>query len=92
MVVVLLFLDVRLALAAFVVLPVLVGVTVWFQRRSSRPYLRARDAISAVNAELQESVAGVRVTQSLGRTDNNAVRFAAKSAHVTATPACVRCS
>ena len=32
---------------------------------------RARDAISIVNAEMQESLAGVRVTQSLGRDDNN---------------------
>ena len=74
-VVILLVLDVRLALAAFVVLPVLAGVTVWFQRGSRRSYLRAREAISTVNAELQESVAGVRVTQSLGRQDNNSVRF-----------------
>ena len=78
--VVLLVMDVRLALAAFVVLPFLAVFTVWFQRSSRRSYARARDAISAVNAELQESVAGVRVTQSLGRTDNNAERFAARSA------------
>jgi ATP-binding cassette subfamily B protein len=32
-----------------------------------------------VNAELQESVAGVRVTQSLGRDDNNSVRFTGRS-------------
>src|SRR4029077_19751580 len=73
-------LDIRLALVAFLVLPLLAAVTVWFQRRSRASYLRARDAISTVNAEMQESVAGVRVTQSLGRTDNNAERFAARSA------------
>ncbi len=76
---ILLVLDVRLALAAFIVLPVQALVTVWFQRGSRRSYLRSRDAISTVNAELQESLAGVRVTQSLGREDNNAVRFAARS-------------
>jgi ABC-type multidrug transport system fused ATPase/permease subunit len=78
-VVVLLVLDVRLAVAAFAVLPILAVLTVWFQRGSRRSYLRARDAISTVNAELQESVAGVRVTQSLGRDDNNSVRFTARS-------------
>jgi ATP-binding cassette subfamily B protein len=78
-VVVLVVLDVRLALAAFAVLPVLAVLTVWFQRGSRRAYLRARDAISTVNAELQESVAGVRVTQSLGRDDNNSARFTARS-------------
>ena len=78
--VVLLVLDVRLALAAFVVLPFLAVFTVWFQRSSRRSYARARDAISVVNAEMQESLAGVRVTQSLGRDDNNGPRFAARSA------------
>jgi ATP-binding cassette subfamily B protein len=78
-VVILLVLDIRLALAAFVVLPVLAAVTVWFKRGSRRSYLRAREAISVVNAELQESVSGVRVTQALGREDNNEVRFTARS-------------
>ena len=78
-VVILLVLDVRLALVAFVVLPVLAAVTIWFQRASRKSYLRARDAISTVNAEMQESVAGVRVTQSLGRGDNNAERFTDRS-------------
>jgi ATP-binding cassette subfamily B protein len=68
-----------LALAAFTVLPVLIAVTIWFRRGSRRSYLIARDAISAVNAELQESVSGVRVTQALGREDNNEVRFTMKS-------------
>jgi ATP-binding cassette subfamily B protein len=72
-------LDWRLALVAFAVLPALVALTVWFQRQSTRTYLVARDAVSAVNAELQESIAGVRVTQAMGRSDNNADRFAAKS-------------
>ena len=78
-VVILLLLDVRLALVAFIVLPVLVAVTIWFQRSSRRSYLIARDSISTVNAEMQESIAGVRVTQSLGRDDNNAVRFRSRS-------------
>jgi len=78
-VVLLLGLDWRLALAAFAVLPPLAVGTVVFQRASGRTYVKARDAVSAVNAELQESIAGVRVTQALGRTDNNADRFGAKS-------------
>jgi ATP-binding cassette, subfamily B, bacterial len=76
---ILLVLDVRLALAAFIVLPIQALVTVWFQRGSRRSYLRSRDAISTVNAELQESLSGIRVTQSLGRDDNNAPRFASRS-------------
>ena len=79
-VVVMVVFDWRLALVAFSVLPVLAVATVWFQRESARAYLRARDAVSAVNAEMQESLAGVRVTQALGRTDNNGERYAAKAA------------
>jgi len=76
-IVILLLLDVRLAALALTVVPILVVVTVLFKRASRRAYLRAREAVSAVNAQLHESVAGVRVTQSLGRDDNNEVRFAA---------------
>ena len=90
--VVLLVLDVRLALAAFAVLPILAVLTVWFQRTSRRSYARARDAISIVNAEMQESLAGVRVTQSLGRDDNNAAALRRPLRRSTATPACARCS
>ena len=80
-VVILFVLDVRLALVALLVLPILLAVTVWFKRASRRSYLRAREAISTVNAELHESLSGVRVTQSLGREDNNAARFQARSEH-----------
>ena len=76
---ILLVLDVRLALAAFIVLPIQAVVTVWFQRGSRRSYLRSRDAISTVNAELQESLSGIRVTQSLGRDDNMRVPSPAAS-------------
>jgi ATP-binding cassette subfamily B protein len=78
---ILLVLDVRLAFAAFAVLPVLGLITLWFQRGSRRSYLRARDAISIVNAEMQESLSGVRVTQALGREDNNSARFTGRSEH-----------
>jgi ATP-binding cassette subfamily B protein len=74
-VVVLLVLDVKLALATFTVLPVLALATVAFQRRSGRAYLVARDRISVVNADMQESLSGVRVTQSLARQARNEERF-----------------
>src|SRR5690606_8066197 len=76
---VMLGLDWSLAMAAFAVLPALVAFTVWFQRESARTYQVASDAISAVNAELKEAITSVRGTQALGRTDNNEVRYAAKS-------------
>ncbi|GAC1599940.1 MAG: ABC transporter ATP-binding protein [Acidimicrobiales bacterium] len=68
-------LDWRLALSAGVVLPALVTATVWFRRRSGSAYELARDRIGAVNANLQESLSGVRVAQAYGREDRNIASF-----------------
>jgi ATP-binding cassette, subfamily B, bacterial len=59
----LVWMDPRLSLAAFAILPPLVVGTVVFRRSSAKAYLQARERISAANANLQESLAGVRVTQ-----------------------------
>ena len=68
-----------LALAAASVLPFLLAATWWYQRRSSLAYRRARDAIATVNANLQENLSGVRVTQAYGRQTQNTSRFRAQS-------------
>ncbi len=60
-----------LALAAAVVLPPLFAATWWYRRRSSVAYGKARDAIADVNANLQESLSGVRVAQAYAREDKN---------------------
>ncbi|HEX9969315.1 MAG TPA: ABC transporter ATP-binding protein, partial [Acidimicrobiales bacterium] len=65
----------RLSLAVFVVVPPLVGATVWFRRASQRAYVRARDRIAAVNANLQESLSGVRVAQAYVREERNSSEF-----------------
>ncbi len=64
-----------LALATAAVLPPLVAATVWYHRRSSRAYLRARDAIASVNANLQESLSGARVAQASAREERNVSGF-----------------
>ena len=68
-----------LALAAASVLPVLIAATWWYQHRSSRAYRMARDAIATVNANLQENLSGVRVTQAYGRQGRNTSTFRASS-------------
>jgi ATP-binding cassette subfamily B protein len=71
----LLYFDVQLALVTFTVVPVLVvSMAVW-QSYSRRAFIRVRQAIAVVNANLQENVSGVRVIQSLSREDENAKRF-----------------
>lgn len=71
--------DWRMSLVVFAVMPVLVVATVIFKRRSSKAYNEARDRISAVNADLQENVAGMRVTQAFRREGVNRDRYAGKT-------------
>ncbi|WP_411105596.1 ABC transporter ATP-binding protein [Streptomyces sp. cmx-4-9] len=75
----LLVLDVELALLVFATLPVLVVGTIVFRRRSVAAYELARDRVSLVNADLQESVAGLRLVQAFRRENAGAARFAQRS-------------
>jgi len=71
--------DWRMSLVAFAVVPVLVVATLIFKKRSSKAYTEARERISAVNADLQENVAGMRVTQAFRREGVNRDRYAGKT-------------
>lgn len=75
----LLLMNASLALVAFAVLPLVALATVAFQRYSSRTYTLAREQVAEVNADLQENVAGLRVSQTLGRQDRNSQVFADKA-------------
>ncbi|TWG03242.1 ATP-binding cassette subfamily B protein [Streptomyces brevispora] len=75
----LLVLDVELALVVFATLPVLVVGTYFFRRKSVQAYELARERISAVNADLQESVSGLRIVQAFRRERDGADRFAGRS-------------
>lgn len=71
----LIFLSPPLALAAAAVLPPLFIGTWWYRRTSSVAYGRAREAIADVNANLQESLSGVRVAQAYVQEDRNIAGF-----------------
>ncbi|MGW0467440.1 ABC transporter ATP-binding protein [Streptomyces sp. NPDC003027] len=75
----LLFLDLQLALVVFATLPVLAVATYFFRRSSVKAYELARDRISVVNADLQESVSGLRIVQAFRRERSGAARFAERS-------------
>lgn len=75
----LLVLDVELALIVFATLPVLVIGTIVFRRKSVAAYELARDRVSLVNADLQESVAGLRIVQAFRREGSGAARFRERS-------------
>ncbi|MFE3737342.1 ABC transporter ATP-binding protein [Streptomyces sp. NPDC059134] len=82
--VVLLVIDLELALVVFATLPVLIVGTVFFRRRSVQAYELARERISVVNADLQESVSGLRIVQAFRREGDSGARFAARSDHYRA--------
>jgi ATP-binding cassette subfamily B protein len=73
--VVLVVMNPALSLATCTVLLPLIAATVWFRRVSNRAYGTARERIATVNANLQESVSGVRVAQAYGRQDRNITDF-----------------
>ncbi|MFE6826041.1 ABC transporter ATP-binding protein, partial [Streptomyces sp. NPDC057690] len=75
----LLVIDVQLALVVFATLPPLVVATYFFRRASVKAYELARERVSTVNADLQESVSGLRIVQAFGRERDGAARFAERS-------------
>ena len=64
-----------LALAAATVLPPLAIATWWYRRLSRDAYQRARESVATVNANLQESLSGVRVAQAYSRETKNISGF-----------------
>ncbi len=75
----LLMLDLALGLVVLTTVPVLIVATLLFRARSSVAYTEAREAVSAVNADLQENVAGMRTTQAYRREGHNRERFIERS-------------
>ncbi|OIK24629.1 ABC transporter ATP-binding protein [Streptomyces malaysiense] len=76
---VLLVIDVQLALVVFATLPPLIIATFFFRRASVKAYELARERVSAVNADLQESVSGLRIVQAFRREKDGGRRFAERS-------------
>ncbi|SED05608.1 ATP-binding cassette, subfamily B [Streptomyces sp. 2231.1] len=75
----LLVIDLRLALVVFATLPPLIVATFFFRRASVKAYELARERVSLVNADLQESVSGLLVVQAFRRERDGARRFAERS-------------
>lgn len=67
--------DAALALLILPVFPVLVVATLIFRRVAARAYTRSRELVSAVNADFQENIAGIKTTQTYRHTDAATVRF-----------------
>ncbi|MFI8169944.1 ABC transporter ATP-binding protein [Streptomyces sp. NPDC086081] len=75
----LLVIDLELALVVFATLPPLILATFFFRRASVKAYELARERVSVVNADLQESVSGLRIVQAFRRERDGGRRFAEHS-------------
>jgi ATP-binding cassette, subfamily B, bacterial len=71
----LLIINLQLGLTVLTLVPLVALATALFRVRSSRAYSDAREKVSAVNADLQENVAGLRVTQAFRREAHNLAAF-----------------
>jgi len=71
--------DVELALVVFATLPPLIVATFFFRRASVKAYELARERVSGVNADLQETVAGLRIVQAFRRERDGGRRFTERS-------------
>jgi ABC-type multidrug transport system fused ATPase/permease subunit len=64
---ILLYLDVKLALITFLVLPLLLAGSLWFRIVSAGAFRRTRETIGAITASLQETLSGIRVVRSFAQ-------------------------
>jgi len=69
--VILLVLDVRLGLVTLLSFPVILVLTQWFRRNSTRAYRAVRQAIALVIVHYTESLSGIRAVQAYGREPRN---------------------
>ncbi len=74
---VLFWLDWRLALIAFAIVPLLFMLTFWFRSRVQRSFREVRVKIARINTFLQEHITGMSVIQLFGREAEADRRFSA---------------
>jgi ATP-binding cassette subfamily B protein len=74
---ILLYLDVRMALITFTMLPLIAIGSLIFRIASADAYRRTRETIGQITGYLQESISGVRVVRSFGQEPRHASEFAA---------------
>jgi ATP-binding cassette subfamily B protein len=69
------FINAELTWVVMTILPVLIVATLIFRKKSFAAYTEARERVSVVNADFQENVSGIRVTQAFRREGRNSERF-----------------
>jgi len=73
---VLLYLDVKLALLTFCIIPFVAALSIWFRLTSTGAFRRTRETIGSLTGYLQETLSGIRVVRSFGAEPIHEARFA----------------
>ena len=68
------------ALLSLAVVPLMIVATLWFSGQARTAFRRTRKEIGNVNAELQESISGVREAQAFSREEANIESFRVSNA------------
>ena len=67
--------NVPYALLSLAIVPLMIIATVYFSGQARKAFRRSRQEMGSVNADLQESIAGVREVQAFNREDENIDNF-----------------
>ncbi|MCI0329792.1 MAG: ABC transporter ATP-binding protein/permease [candidate division Zixibacteria bacterium] len=81
-VVYMLYLDVKLSLITFIVLPLLIYATMIFRKKARESYRQVRRGIARINAYLSEHIGGMTVVKLFGQEARSQVRFEGLSAEL----------
>ncbi|CAA9560478.1 MAG: Lipid A export ATP-binding/permease protein MsbA [uncultured Thermomicrobiales bacterium] len=70
----------RLALACYLIIPLMLLTTTAFARRARQAFRTARETTGDITAGIQEEISGIREAQAFNRTEQNIVRFRRRNA------------
>jgi ATP-binding cassette subfamily B multidrug efflux pump len=74
------WMNVPFAIISLITLPLMFWATQWLSTQARRAFRQARQEIGSVNADLQESISGVREVQAFGREEENIAEFRSSNA------------
>ena len=72
---ILLWLDWRLALVALIPVPILFFIMRWFSKRVRPVYREIRDRFGSINSRLQDNISGIRVIKAFNTEENESNNF-----------------
>ena len=71
----LLYLNLHLALLSIIVVPVLLGISIWFFRKIATAYESYQEQDAVLTTALQENLSGMRVVKAFARQDHERDKF-----------------